>query len=147
MRENEYNEILKLCKKAEKNDCVPVGAIVVKNNKIIGKGYNKKEKTNNPLDHAEIIAIKKATKKLKNWRLNDCKIIVSMIPCEMCKKVIYEARIGQIIYILDNEKEKIKSIKKENNTNIIQINEQMYVDNMKIILNDFFSKKRKKSIR
>ena len=147
MNINEYNEILKLCKKAEKNDCVPVGAIIVRNNKIIGKGYNKKEKTNNPLDHAEIIAIKKATKKLKNWRLNDCKLIVSMIPCEMCKKVIFETRIKQIVYILDNEKEKLKYIKKENNINIFKVNEQMYVDDMKLILNEFFSKKRKKSIR
>jgi len=147
MNEKEYKELQKMCKKAIKIDCVPVGAIVVLNEKIIGRGYNKKEKTNNPLDHAEIIAIRKATKKLKSWNLSKCKLIVSMNPCEMCKKVIFEARIKQIFYIVDNKNEKSKSIKDEKTTNFEKINEQLYeIENVRL-LKSFFSKKRVKGIR
>jgi len=147
MNEKEYEEIQKLCNKAIKIDCVPVGAIVVLNGKIIGRGYNKKEKTNNPLDHAEIIAIKQATKKIKSWNLSECKLIVSMNPCEMCKKVIFEARIKQIFYIVDNKNEKSKSIKDEKTTNFEKINEQLYeIENVRL-LKSFFSKKRVKGIR
>lgn len=147
MTEKEYKEINKLCNKASKIECVPVGAIVVLNGKIIGKGYNKKEKTKNPLDHAEIIAIKKATKKLKSWKLNNCKLIVSMIPCEMCRKVIIETRIKQIIYIVDNEKEKIKAKNAEKKMIMQKNNERMYEQEYLSLLKDFFSKKRLKGIR
>ena len=147
MNEKEYKKIKKLCNKAIKIDCVPVGAIVVLNGKIIGRGYNKKEKTNNPLDHAEIIAIKNATKKIKSWNLSKCKLIVSMIPCEMCKKVIFEARIKQIFYIVDNQNEKTKSLKDEKTTNFQKVNEHMYEKENACMLKDFFSKKREKGIR
>ena len=147
MNETEYKEIQKLCKKAIKIDCVPVGAIVVLNGKIIGRGYNKKEKTNNPLDHAEIIAIRNSTKKLKSWNLSNCKLIISMIPCEMCKKVIFESRIKQIFYIVDNKNEKSKSIKDEKTTNFQKVNEHMYEQENVAMLKNFFSKKREKGIR
>lgn len=147
MNEKEYKEIQKLCNKAIKIDCVPVGAIVVLNGKIIGRGYNKKEKTNNPLDHAEIIAIRQATKKLKSWNLSECKLVVSMMPCEMCKKVIFESRIKQIFYIVDNQNEKFKSIKDEKTTNFQKNNEHMYEKENVQLLKDFFSKKRVKGIR
>ena len=76
-----YKEALK----AYKIDEIPVGAIVVdKSGKIIGKGYNKKEKKNNAIYHAEVEAIIKATKKVKNWRLNNCIIYVTLFPCDMC---------------------------------------------------------------
>lgn len=147
MNGKEYKEIKKLCEKALKINCVPVGAIVTLNGKIIGKGYNKKEKTNNPLDHAEIIAIKRATKKIKSWKLNNCKLIVSMIPCEMCKKVIFESRIKQIFYIVDNKNEKNKALKDEKNINFQKVNEQMYEEENVQMLKKFFSKKRVKGIR
>ena len=70
-------ELVKLTKKALKQDEVPIAAIIVKNNKIVGKGYNKVNKTNNFMDHAEIIAIKQAMKKIKNWRLNNCDLYVT----------------------------------------------------------------------
>lgn len=147
MNEKEYKEIKKLCEKALKIKCVPVGAVVTLNGKIIGKGYNKKEKTNNPLDHAEIIAIKRATKKIKSWKLNNCKLIVSMIPCEMCKKVIFESRIKQIFYIVDNKNEKNKALKDEKNINFQKVNEQTYEEENIRMLKNFFSKKRVKGIR
>ena len=70
---NKYvNEIIKLAKKAKRLDEVPIGAIVVRDGKIIGKGYNKKNSSKLVTDHAEIIAIKNASKKVGDWRLDDC---------------------------------------------------------------------------
>ena len=92
------DELKKLMNKAIKHNEVPVACIITKNNKIIAKSYNKTVKTNNILDHAEIIAIKKASKKLNNWRLNDCKLYVSLEPCDMCKEIIKKSRISEVIY-------------------------------------------------
>lgn len=90
--------------KALKNGEMPVGAVIVKNNKIIGKGYNKKEKTKNALMHAEIIAIQKACKKNKDWRLNNCELYVTMEPCLMCIGAIVESRIKKIYCGVENKK-------------------------------------------
>ena len=92
------DELKKLMNKAIKNNEVPVACIITKDNKIIAKSYNKTLKNNNILDHAEIIAIKKASKKLNNWRLNDCKLYVSLEPCDMCKEIIKKSRISEVIY-------------------------------------------------
>ena len=92
------DELKKLMNKAIKHNEVPVACIITKDNKIIAKSYNKTGKTNNILDHAEIIAIKKASKKLNNWRLNDCKLYVSLEPCSMCKEIIKKSRISEVIY-------------------------------------------------
>ena len=91
-------QLKQLMNKAIKKNEVPVACIIVKNNKIIAKAYNKTVKTNNILDHAEIIAIKKASKKLNNWRLNDCKLYISLEPCDMCKEIIKKSRISEVIY-------------------------------------------------
>ena len=102
---NEYYMKLAIqqAKKAYKYEEVPVGAVIVKNSKIIAKAYNKKEKTKNVTKHAEIIAISKACKKLKNWRLDDCEIYVTMEPCMMCCGAINQSRIKKIIYGVKNE--------------------------------------------
>ncbi|MBR6691002.1 MAG: nucleoside deaminase [Bacilli bacterium] len=102
---NEYymNIAIKEAKKAYKYEEVPVGALIVKNNKIIAKAFNKKEKTKNVTKHAEIIAISKACKKLKNWRLEDCTIYVTMEPCMMCSGAIEQSRIKKIVYGVKNE--------------------------------------------
>lgn len=97
-------ELYKLAKKAYKKSEVPIACIIVKNNKIISKAYNKRLKSNNPLKHAEILAILKATKKLGDWRLNDCELYVTLEPCHMCKEVIKESRIKKVYYILEKNK-------------------------------------------
>ena len=97
------NLAIKEAKKAYKYEEVPVGAVIVKNNKVIAKAYNKKEKTKNVTKHAEIIAISKACKKLKNWRLDDCEIYVTMEPCMMCSGAINQSRIKKIVYGIKNE--------------------------------------------
>ena len=89
-------EALKLAQTAYNKGEVPIGAVIVKDNKIIAKGYNTREKTQQALNHAEIIAIKKACKKLKSWRLSDCEMYVTLEPCAMCAGAILNARINRV---------------------------------------------------
>lgn len=103
-------ELYKLIKKAARKKEVPVAAIIVYKNKIISKAYNLVEKKNSVLCHAEILAIKKATKKLKNWRLNDCTLYVTLEPCKMCKNIIEKSRIKKVIYFTNQEIKKEKVI-------------------------------------
>ena len=85
-------------KKALLKKEVPVGAILVKNNKVIARGFNLKETKKNVISHAEIICIEKASKKINNWRLNDCTLYVTMFPCPMCASAINQARISKLVY-------------------------------------------------
>ena len=95
-----YNLSLKAYKKGE----IPVSAIIVKDNKVISKAYNKRNKSHNPMDHAEIIAIKRACKRLHTWKLNECVLYVSLEPCNMCREVINQSRIENVIYFTKNSK-------------------------------------------
>lgn len=95
-----YNLSLKAYKKGE----IPVSAIIVKDNKVISKAYNKRNKSHNPIDHAEIIAIKRACKRLHTWKLNECVLYVSLEPCNMCREVINQSRIENVIYFTKNSK-------------------------------------------
>jgi len=117
MNEKFMKEAIKLSEKALKNDEMPVGAVVVCENKIIGRGYNKKEKYNDATMHAEIIAIKKASKYIKDWRLNKCSIYVTMEPCTMCIGAIIESRIPIIFCGIKNKKTNLvnKNLIKDNN--------------------------------
>ena len=77
---------------------VPIAAVIVKDGKIISKAVNEREKYQNTVNHAEMIAIQKANKKLKNWRLNDCEMYVTLEPCPMCASAILQARISKLYY-------------------------------------------------
>ena len=89
-------EALKEAKKAYNKEEIPVGAIIVKNNKIISRAHNIKEEKNDTTKHAEIIAIQKASKKLKSWRLTDCEMYVTLEPCAMCAGALIQSRIKKI---------------------------------------------------
>lgn len=89
---------LELAEKAEKKGEVPIGALIVKNGKIISKAFNKREKKQNALYHAEILAINKACKKLKSWRLDDCVLYCTLEPCIMCSGAIVNARIQKVVF-------------------------------------------------
>lgn len=130
-------EIIKLSEKSLKNNDVPVGAIIVKDGKIISKGFNKREKNNLTINHAEIIAISKANKKLKSCFLYDCDLYVTLKPCEMCEKVINNARIRRVYYILD----KPDSKKEYNKTEIIY-QQSEYQEKYRKLLHNFFNKLR-----
>ncbi len=89
---------LKLAQKAYKKGEVPIGAVIVKEGKIIAKAYNNREKTQNAINHAEIIAINKACKKLKSWRLDGCELYCTLEPCFMCSGAILNARIKTLYF-------------------------------------------------
>ena len=98
MNDEKYMDIaLREAKKAYKKEEIPVGAIIVKNGKVISKAYNKKNKSNKVKDHAEILAIDKANRKLHNWRLEDCEIYITLEPCPMCASAIEQSRIKRIV--------------------------------------------------
>ena len=89
-------EALKQAKKAASILEVPVGAIIVKDNKIIARAYNQKEKKYDSTKHAEILAIQKASKKLKSWRLTDCEMYVTLEACSMCAGALIQSRIKKV---------------------------------------------------
>ena len=91
-------EALKEAEKSANFDEVPVGAVIVKDGKIIARGHNLREKTNDPTSHAEINAIRKACKKLKSWRLVDCTMYVTIEPCTMCAGALLWTRIKRVVY-------------------------------------------------
>src|SRR5690625_4195006 len=85
-------------KKAEQIDEVPIGAVIVRDDEVIGTGYNLREKTQTTLSHAELIAIEKANQKLGSWRLDDCTLYVTLEPCPMCAGAIVQARIKRVVF-------------------------------------------------
>jgi len=91
-------EAIKEAKKAYKKNEVPIGAVVVLNGKVIGRGHNQVERENNTVAHAEIAAIRKASRKSGGWRLNGCSLYVTAEPCLMCFGAILLARISRLIY-------------------------------------------------
>ena len=103
------NELNKLMNKAIKHNEVPVAALIVNNNKIIAKSYNKVEKYNSVLNHAEINVIKKANKRLNNWRLDNCELYITLEPCEMCKSIIKKSRINKVFYYSKQNEYKTES--------------------------------------
>lgn len=89
---------------AFKEDEVPIGAIITLNGKVVGRGHNIRNKTNNAIDHAEILAISDACKNLGRWILDDCTIYVTSEPCLMCAGAISQARIKKIVYGVSSPK-------------------------------------------
>ena len=139
----------KYAEKAYKCDEVPIGAVIVKDNEVIGYGYNQKEKKNSVLEHAEIIAIRMASKKLNNWRLDDCDIYVTLDPCPMCASAIKQARIKNIYSALsnldkENEKVVVDILKCDKTNPEVTLISNIEPDKSKKILNSFFNIKRDK---
>lgn len=91
-------EAIKQAKKAEQIDDVPVGAVIVLDGKIIARGYNKRTRNEQTADHAEMIAIRKACKKVGSWRLEDCTMYVTLEPCPMCTGAIFQSRMKRVVY-------------------------------------------------
>lgn len=99
MTDREFmKEAIKEAIKAWKIDEVPIGAVLVHQGKIIARAHNKKEQKQNPISHAEIEVIQKASKKLGSWRLEECDLYVTLEPCPMCAGAIMQSRIKHIFY-------------------------------------------------
>lgn len=136
---------LEEAKKAFKNNDVPVGCIILdENNNLLSKGYNQKEKEQDLTLHAEIVAIKDASKQINNWRLDKCTLIVTLSPCLMCLGAIISSRIKRIVIgTYDDSKEfdfrLFKDLLFENNIELIDgIKEKECSD----IIKEFFKTKR-----
>ena len=95
---------LKEAAKAALFDEVPVGAVIVLDGKVIARAHNKRELNHDPLGHAELLAIKKASKKLQTWRLTECELYVTLEPCAMCAGAIMWSRFKRVIYGASDEK-------------------------------------------
>ena len=135
--------------KALKLNEVPVGAVIVKDNRVIGKGFNLVESKKSSLYHAEIIAIKKAQKNLRDWRLNGCVIYVTVEPCLMCTGAILNSRIDKVVFALKEEKfgAIVSRIKIENckfNHKIQYEIATNYGEEVKEMMRNFFKNKRMK---
>lgn len=97
MYEKYMKEAIRQAKKAEALNEVPIGCVIVHHDKIIARAYNRRNTDKNTLAHAEIAAIKKASKKLGDWRLEGCTLYVTLEPCQMCAGAIVQARITEVV--------------------------------------------------
>lgn len=95
--EKYMKEALRQAKKAEALLEVPIGCVIVQNDKIIARGYNRRNTDKNTLSHAELNAIRKASKKTGDWRLEDCTMYITLEPCQMCAGAIVQARMGRVV--------------------------------------------------
>ena len=95
---------IKQAKKAYALDEVPIGCVIVQNEKIIARGYNRRNTDKNTLAHAELSAIKKASKKTGDWRLEDCTMYVTLEPCQMCAGAIVQSRLKKVVIASMNPK-------------------------------------------
>lgn len=128
---------------------VPVGCVIVKDNVVIAKGYNQKEKIKMVTKHAEIIAIEEASLKNSNWRLNDCDIYITLEPCPMCASAIKQARINNIYCGLSNLDENNidivnRILKNDKNNAEVNLYNNLAVEKVKKLMQNFFEKQRKK---
>ena len=135
--------------KAFEQDEVPIGAVVVKNGIIIGRGYNQCESLNDPTAHAEIIAITSAANTIKNWRLKDCQLYVTKEPCPMCAGALVNARINMVVFGMYDEKEgccgSLYQLCRDNRfKHQLIVKGGIMEDTCTLIVQEFFNKQRKK---
>ncbi|MDR2192752.1 MAG: tRNA adenosine(34) deaminase TadA [Endomicrobium sp.] len=145
--ENFMMSALKEAKKAQNLGEAPIGAVIVKDNKIVAKGFNRCIADNDPTAHAEIIVLRKAAKKLNNYRLNGCDIYVTIEPCAMCAGALVNARITRLFYGAENIKAggcksvfQISNNKKLNHR--VETKSGVLKDECRAIIKNFFKDKR-----
>ncbi len=130
---------------------IPIGAVIVKDNKIISKAHNTREKTQIATHHAEILAIEKACKKLKSWRLDDCDLYVTLEPCPMCAGAILNARIRNVFFaVADIENGGHSRFDMFNNTlnhSVNCIHDKTFEDENRVLIQNFFKNRRKKLLK
>ncbi len=149
MKEEFMKQALKEAKKAYKKAEVPVGAVIVKDGEIIARAHNLKENKNDTTCHAEILAIKKASKKLNSWRLSDCEMYVTLEPCAMCAGSLIQSRIKKVyIGAMDYKTGACGSVlnllEDYKFNHIVECETGIMQEDCEKILQDFFKELRKK---
>lgn len=140
MKKEYIEKIYELAVDSFNNNEIPVGAIVVKNDKIIGVGMNNREKEKSVVGHAEINAINAACQYIGDWRLDGCDLYVTLLPCMMCAGAIHESRISNIYYLCNRTNVRFDSSKY---INVIKIADDLYCEKYLNLLQLFFENKRK----
>ncbi len=149
MQENEkfMREAIKEARKAYNKLEIPVGAVIVKNGKIISRAHNVKEEKKDTTKHAEIIAIQKASKKLQNWRLTDCEMYVTLEPCSMCAGALIQSRVKKV-YIGAMDKKTgacgsvLNLLEDYKFNHIVEVEKNICKEECENILKDFFKELR-----
>lgn len=152
MNEKYMKLAIKEAIKARDIDEVPIGAIIVKNNKIIARAHNLREKKQQATAHAEILAIEKACKKLGTWRLEDCTLYVTLEPCAMCTGATILSRIKHVVYGAKDLKggcveSCIEMYKQQGFNHYPTYESGILEDECSKLLSDFFKEKRKQKGR
>ncbi len=137
---------------AEENGDVPIGAVIVYQDQIIGKAYNQREQLKDPTAHAEIIALTQAAAYLKSWRLNGCTIYVTLEPCPMCAGALVLARMDRLIYGCDDPKAgacgSIYDIVRDERLNHrLEVKTGVLAEECNQLLREFFERRRTENIR
>ena len=147
MQEKFMLEALKEAKKAYDKLEIPVGAVIVKDGKIIARAHNLKETKKDTTNHAEILAIKKASKKLDSWRLLDCEMYITLEPCAMCAGAIIQSRIKKIYIGTLDEKTgaagSVLNVFEYPFNHQVEVEKGILKENCENILKDFFKMLRK----
>ena len=148
MEEKFMEEALKEAQKAYTKDEVPVGAVIVKNGKIIARAHNLRETKNMATAHAEILAIEKASKKINSWRLIDCDMYVTLEPCTMCMGAIISSRIRNLYFGAKDPKTgacgSFIDLSKYKYNHTVKIIDGIFKNKCEYILKDFFKNLRNK---
>jgi len=151
MTENEkyMKEAIRQAKKALALDEVPIGCVIVYEGKIIGRGYNRRNTDKSTLAHAEMLAIKKASRKINDWRLEGCTLYVTLEPCQMCAGAIVQARIPRVVIGSMNPKagcggSVLNLLEEERFNHQAEVVRGVLEEECSALLTDFFKTLRKK---
>lgn len=147
--EKYMREAIKQARKAAKIDEVPIGCVIVYDDKIIARGYNRRNTDKSTLAHAEIIAIRKAAKVIGDWRLEDCTMYITLEPCPMCAGAIVQARIPRVVVGAMNPKvgcagSVINLLQMDGFNHKAELTSGVLVDECRTMLQDFFKEMRKR---
>jgi|SRR5690625_342324 len=135
-------------KKAESINEVPIGAIIVCDDEVIASGYNRREKTQMAIAHAEMMAIKEANEKVGSWRLEDCTLYVTLEPCPMCAGAIVQSRIKRVVYGANDHKAGcagtiINLLNEKKFNHQVEVINGILEEDCSLLLSNFFQKLRK----
>lgn len=147
--EKYMREAIKQARKAAKIDEVPIGCVIVYDDKIIARGYNRRNTDKSTLAHAEILAIRKAAKVIGDWRLEDCTMYITLEPCPMCAGAIVQARIPRVVVGAMNPKagcagSVINLLQMDGFNHKAELTSGVLVDECRTMLQDFFKEMRKR---